>query len=69
MTRVYWSFPQEQLGSAACEPRRGSDVGSAFEALGWRLFEHMPFPGKLITLFITPAASGAIIITQLLRKK
>jgi hypothetical protein len=33
------------------------------------LFEHMAFQVKLINLFITLNASGAIIITQLLRKK
>lgn len=46
--------------------QRGLHAGGAG---GWLLFEHMPFQVKLITLFITPAASGAIIITQLLWKK
>lgn len=67
--QFYWYFPREQLCTKSCELRLGSDVGRAIEALGWLLFEHMPFQVKLITLFITPAASGAIIITQLLRKK
>lgn len=35
----------------------------------WIPFEHMPFQVKLINLFITAAASGAIIITRLLRKE
>lgn len=35
----------------------------------WILFEHIPFQVKLINLFITLIATGAIIITQLLGKK
>jgi len=61
-----WSFPQEQLATMPCEQqRRRPSIGGVRPLL----FEHMPFQVKLINLFITPAASGAIIITQLLRKK
>lgn len=35
----------------------------------WILFEHIFFQVKLINVFITFIASGAIIITQLLGKK